>query len=144
MGWFKKKSPVVLDLDEAAFERWLRAHRPPFEWFLGLPGPEQEALAQLGDAYAADVMIATGYAIRDPDAANAGLTAETDVDAEAALVQKIAAAAVQKMVKAEPEKTPEPEALTMGGVIERRKQAEKAREEKRNQSKVFLGRRPSS
>lgn len=70
---FNKSSlPVVTN---ETFSRWLRAGRPPFSWFCGLAEEEQEQLALLGDDYAQDLVIAVGYAVRDPELADAGISA---------------------------------------------------------------------
>lgn len=47
MFFRRKAQPIQLTND--AYVRWLRAQRPPFEWFLELGELEQEQLAQHGD-----------------------------------------------------------------------------------------------
>lgn len=46
--FFRRKAPPIT-LTNDAYVRWLRAQRPPFEWFLELGELEQEQLAQHGD-----------------------------------------------------------------------------------------------
>ena len=54
---FRRPAPdpaLEIELTEESFDRWLRAQRPPFEWFLGQPEDVQEALAARGDRYVED------------------------------------------------------------------------------------------
>jgi hypothetical protein len=91
----KKKLP---DLTNEGYERWLRAQRPPFDWFLALSEVEQEQMALMGDAHMQDLAIALGYAIRDPEAADAGMSAmQGDASAEATLATKIAQGFASKL-----------------------------------------------
>jgi hypothetical protein len=91
----KKKLP---DLTNEAYERWLRAQRPPFDWFLALSEVEQEQMALMGDAHMQDLAIALGYAIRDPETADAGMSAmQGDASAEATLATKIAQGFASKL-----------------------------------------------
>lgn len=84
--WRRKHDPV---LDEESYARWLCAGRPqPVTWFLGLTAEQQEALAQLGDEYAQETAVAIGYAVRDPEAAKAGMAPGDDLDAEETLVRR--------------------------------------------------------
>lgn len=57
----------------AGYRRWLRAQRPPWAVFFALSEVEQEALAQLGDEYSTDIVLAVGHCVRDPEAAAAGI-----------------------------------------------------------------------
>jgi len=136
MFWSKKQP----DLTNEAYERWLRAQRPPFDWFLALSEVEQEQLAMMGDANVQDVVVAMGYAIRDPEAADAGMSAaEGDTDAEATLATRLAqgfASKLLQMQRAEraaqtPQEPPLPSARTMSGFGERRQQEETQRAEPR-------------
>lgn len=72
--WFFHQQTVPTVTNEI-YSRWLRAGRPPFPWFCGLVEDEQEQLALLGDDYAQDLVIAVGYAVRDPELADAGISA---------------------------------------------------------------------
>lgn len=80
-------------MDTDAYRRWIRAYRPPFEWFAGLLPAQQEALAVCGDEHDADRAIAIGYAVQDPQAAEASVDGD-----EATLVARLAATAVQRML----------------------------------------------
>ncbi len=51
MRIFRRKALPELTTD--AYKRWLRAHRPPWLFFLGLSELEQESLARLGDEWVA-------------------------------------------------------------------------------------------
>jgi hypothetical protein len=116
----KKRLP---DLTNEAYERWLRAQRPPFEWFLRLSEVEQEQLAMLGDAHAQDFAVACGYAIRDPEAADAGMSAlQGDDEAEATLAMKMAQGFASKLMQMQqPQEPPRPRTQrTMAGFGERR------------------------
>ena len=98
--FFKKRLP---DLTNEAYERWLRAQRPPFEWFLRLSEVEQEQLAMLGDAHAQDFAVASGYAMQDPEAADAGISAmQGDSDAEETLARKLAQGFASKLMQMQP------------------------------------------
>lgn len=46
---FRKSKTRIPELSNLAYSRWLRAVRPPFEWFLSLTEDEQETLACLGE-----------------------------------------------------------------------------------------------
>ena len=92
--FFRRKpapEPPAVDVTNDAFRRWLRAHRPPLLWFLGLSEDEQETLALIGDEHAQQTAIDFGYAIADPQLAEAGIgAAEGDGDAEEALLRPAA------------------------------------------------------
>ncbi len=84
----RPKPPLTAD----AYRRWLRAQRPPLLDFLHLSDVEQEALALLGDEYAQDAIVAIGYALADPRAADAGLDAQRETgDGEESLARRLAA-----------------------------------------------------
>lgn len=91
-----KPLPVVTT---AVYGRWLRAQRPPFQWFAELPELEQEALAGVGDGYVENLAIAVGFAVQDPAAAASGIdTQRGDPEAEAELLGRMAAATVRRML----------------------------------------------
>jgi hypothetical protein len=123
MFWNKRKP----DLTNEAYERWLRAQRPPFDWFLALSQVEQEQLAILGDAQMQDLAVALGYAIRDPEAADAGMSAMNgDTGAEATLATKLAQGFAEKLMSMQqhaqaPQQT---SARTMSGFGDRQRQEE--------------------
>lgn len=110
---WKRKVQTAPDLTNEAYARWLRAGRPPFEWFLGLSIEEQEQLAILGDDHRTDTCIAIGWAVRNPEAAGAGAAAAAgNLDAEIGFVQQLASAALEKMVR----KQPKPRPTASGGM----------------------------
>ena len=78
-----------VSLDNESYSRWIRALRPqPLGWFLSQHDTDQETMACIGDEYQEDFAIGLGYAIRDPDAAAAGLGQE---DAEEAVLARLGA-----------------------------------------------------
>lgn len=91
----RKKAP---ELTNEAHARWLRAGRPPYTLFLGLSEIEQEALAQIGDEHDTDRAIALGFAIADPQAADAGVSAvQGDAGAEESLARRLAEGLIGKL-----------------------------------------------
>ena len=100
----KRKLPTVTN---AAYERWLRAHRPSWVWFFCLGDAEQETLALIGDAHAERAALDIGYAVADPQIAEAGIAAAAgDADAEATLAKRMAvnvAASILRQRGAQPE-----------------------------------------
>ncbi len=46
--------PTEVALSTDAYRNWLRAQRPPFEWFAQLGPAEQKALADIGDEAVAE------------------------------------------------------------------------------------------
>ena len=91
----RKKAP---ELTNDAYRRWLRAQRPPLALFLGLSELEQEALAELGDEHAADFAVAVGYAVADPQAADAGVSAaQGDAAGDESLALRLAEGLAQKL-----------------------------------------------
>lgn len=123
MFWSKRKP----DLTNEAYDRWLRAQRPPFDWFLALSEIEQEQLAMIGEAQMQDLVVALGYAIRDPEAADAGISAlQGDSGAEATLATKLAQGFAQKLMSMQqPAPAPhQPSPRTMSGFGDRHRHEE--------------------
>lgn len=60
MIWpFRRPQPRVRLDGTPAYSRWLRAQRPPWEWFMSLDADEQKHVADLGDEhilYTADLV----------------------------------------------------------------------------------------
>lgn len=135
-----------VELDAARYTRWLRACRPPLPWFLALSEAEQETLAGLAEAWQQDILIAAGWAIRDPEAAALGVRAQAGdaaaedellrramaaqaprgrapIDSLAAQSRAVASAPLEAVAASRPA-CPEDEALGMGGVTERRRARE--------------------
>jgi len=89
---FRRKPPPEVTLTNESFGRWLRAGRPqPITWFLAIDEDAQEQLAILGDEYQQDVCVGIGYAVADPQLADAGLDAADSVESEEVLVRRAAA-----------------------------------------------------
>lgn len=115
--FFRKKQPAP-ELTNDAYHRWLRAHRPPFTFFLGLSQVEQEALACIGDDHAQEMIEAHALAVANPRALEAGLAVRDaeagDVDAEESLARTLASAFVAKIKRkaAEPAAPPQQAAPT--------------------------------
>jgi hypothetical protein len=113
---------TVLDLTTEAYGRWLRSCRPPLELFLSFADDEQESLAMIGDDYSAGLCLAMAAAIAGP---------ATDPADEVAMVQQLAAAAVERLTgQRAPDR--QPAAPTMGGSGKRRAAAA-------SPSRSFLG-----
>jgi len=147
MRWpWTKPEPEPPTVTVETHGRWIRAGRPPYQWFAELPADQQEALAQVGDAHDIDRAIAIGYAVRDPEAAEKGIAAAAgDLDAEADLVQRLAARAVEKMLGSRSQPTaPAPTAQppSMGGLAARRQGRQEQEQAGRDRGRSFLGRAP--
>lgn len=137
-----------LELDEAAFTRWLRALRPPFTWFLAQPPDTQEALARLGDEWMQGHALDVGYAVQNPAVAEAGLHAVDDPAAEETLARALALGVAQRIAGKGPESpvaAPEPPpAPTLAGVGKRRQAAAERRQQAKDRGRRFLGRQPDA
>lgn len=132
--WPFRKLPEVTN---AAYGRWLRAQRPPWLWFLGLSELEQEQVALLGDLHSRDLALAIGYAVRDPQLAEAGSAAAGgDVSGEETLARQVAGNLVRRILARDSGRAAAPKA-TMAGFGERSAAAAKAA---RNGGRSFLGR----
>lgn len=95
---FRRRTPKPVDLTATAYQRWLRALRPnDLPWFLQLSELDQESLARLGEEYLEDVITAVGYAIHNPEIAEAGTDAATNPKSEETLVRAIVDQFVQKL-----------------------------------------------
>lgn len=89
---------MTVDLTNESYGQWLRAGRPPFEWFLGQDDETREQLAILGDEYARSCIIELGYAMANPVAAEAAdLSAAGELEGEAAIVAALARRALGAM-----------------------------------------------
>jgi len=113
---FKRKLP---ELTNEAFSRWLRAQRPPWEWFLTQPELIQEQLAILGDEYVFEI----GQAVADSVPKN-----------EEAMAREMAADAASRLIKGE--------TLSMGGLTERRDTFQRAVQHNKDSGRTLMGRKP--
>ena len=128
------------ELTEAAYLRWLRARRPPFELSLSLEVEEQEVLANLGDMYERDRCVGIGAAVRDPEGASLGARAAAgDEAAEESLLDRLARVAAQR--NAPPQPAPS-DPLSMGGITARRAQRQHEKLVKKDAGRSFMGRPP--
>jgi len=117
---FKRQPPLRLTND--AYNRWLRAMRPPLEFFLARSELEQEQLATQGDEYVEDVVLAIGQAVANPGAADAHLRAHRgDVAGEIKLAQMMAQSVAQRLVgtKQAQDATPPPPSMAGFGKRQR-------------------------
>lgn len=138
-SWHRWQRKTV-GLDEAGFERWMRANRPPLPWFLGLQELEQERLAQLGDLHSQDVCLGIGYAVRDPDIAKAGRDPQ-NIEGETALLELMLRGAMARTPNAQPQhdRIPQP---TMGGIKQRQTKIQERKAEERASGLRLFGRAP--
>ena len=129
---FRRRPAPELELNEDAFDRWIRAQRPPFELFLTWPEEVQEALAQRGDAYVEDIATLYGYAVLDPERTRLGLAAEEgdeDVEAELTLLNaKTLAAAMSRVAQNAPQAPAPASPLSFGGIGKRRQERQETRQ----------------
>lgn len=148
MFWRTKAKPEkkIIDLDEAAFSRWIRAQRPPWEWFLTQSMEIQEALAQIGDEHSRDLCLGIGWSIRNPDDAALGADAlNGNIEAEEALAAKAAANAVSEILQrtAQPvARSAGPRPLSMSGFGQRVAKKVVERQSKAREGKSLFGRLP--
>lgn len=146
--------PREVDLNAAAWSRWLRAGRPAdLRWFLALGEPEQEALAGLGESWAEDLALGLAWAIKDPEAAEIGSRAAGgDPDAESALLARATASmhpSVATHLSALSSAPLDAVASSwvggspaMGGMGERKQAREQAANGLRSSFRTLAGRRP--
>ena len=132
---FKKKLP---ELTNDVYAMWLRAQRPPWEWFLRQPELVQAQLAIIGDDYTEDQAVAIGAAVRNPVAAAAGAG---DEDAEEALAIMLTSAHGAQNGAQSPVEKPRP---TMGGVTKRRVDRVQKAQQDRDEASSFMGQKPDA
>jgi hypothetical protein len=102
-----------VEIDRETWRQWLRAWRPPLQWFAQQPASVRDALAEDGDAYARDVAAAVGWSVRDPEAAQAVASQDED-DGEARLLDRIATVAAISQQRQTPAARQQP---TMAGIF---------------------------
>lgn len=108
---FRRRKPApVPEITNDGFRRWLRAHRPPLQWFFALAVEEQEVMASIGDEFAVRSALDIGYAVRDPQLAEDGMKAAGgDAAAEASLALRLArgvAEAIERRAAPAPQPAP--------------------------------------
>ena len=86
---FRKKPTLT----NASYALWLRAQRPPLQWFLALSDVEQATLADLGDANTEEHIEALALALANPQALAAGANvrdAAADSSVEESMLLQVA------------------------------------------------------
>ena len=122
--------------------RWLRAQRPPFQWFFEQPELVQETLAKLGDDHALDLIQGFASAAAHPQALVDGLEATHNPEAEDRILRRgildLIGTVMQRQAPTAPPKPP----ATMGGMGERKATKAAAGQAKKDDGRSFMGRRP--
>lgn len=96
----KKEQTPTVEVTNDSYARWLRAGRPDFFWFLGLSEINQEQLAVIGDEYIHDVVVAAGYAVRDPDLAQATVEVNSgQATGEEAMARRMMDTLIGKLIR---------------------------------------------
>ena len=139
--WPFKKRPREVECTVEAYRRWLRACRPPLPWFLSLAELEQQALAQIGDAYSTDLALAQGEGVRA--ALGRAATEKPDtIEAEAQALEALGEEVASRLRARAPRKPAAP--ATMAGFGDRRAAAEAANTPPPAPPRSFLGRKAAS
>jgi hypothetical protein len=102
-----------IEVGREVWRQWLRAGRPPMQWFAQQSDSVREALAEDGDAYARDVAAAVGWSVRDPEAAQAVASQDADSGEERLLDRIATVAAMSQQRQAAGQRQP----MTMAGVF---------------------------
>lgn len=134
-----RRKPKQVELTRESYAWWLRAQRPDLRWFLGLSAVEQESLAQLGDEYVQDWILALSYSVQNPEAAEAGLDAANDVESEEQLVATLARNFAARLGTPNIPAPAPPAPQSMGGFGERRAASEARQRSERLAGRSFLG-----
>ena len=128
MTWWpfsRRRAAPEFELSEGSYDRWLRAHRPPFEWFLSLEVEHQEAIAALGDTHSLRLALAGARAIHDPGGVEmSARVAEGDPEGEAGLAAQLAEAILEKHAEENAEAARASRVPTMAGVLHRQERPE--------------------
>ncbi len=137
MMWpFRKQIPTV-DLTNETFAWWLRAQRPPWDWFLRQPDLIQAQLATLGDDYLAQCV--------ELGSSMAGDSPESDEDATRRLVVTAAEALMgSKRGPVAPQAPLPSPPLSMAGVTQRQEEREQAEQNGKDEMRRLFGRAPDS
>ena len=122
---------TIPDLTNDAYRRWLRAHRPPFQWFMEQTEQTQEGLASLGDEFTIGCM-EDAVAQHQPVA---GDQPTGDIVRDMIL---------EEVRKAMPKQDDDPSMVKMAGALQRRADAERERREVIGQSRRLMGRMPDT
>lgn len=151
---FRRKQPPTVELDADGYRRWIRAGRPPFEWFLSREPVVQETLAAIGDEERererVDLASLLALAVRAPDRFESAV-AEVDGDPEAesagllGIIQEFArAVAAPRSAPTASPKPPEkpPQFAGSGGSVESTIVERRPVEERVAAVSAILGRQP--
>jgi hypothetical protein len=110
--------PTEIQITVDSYRLWLRAQRPPFEWFAALTAAEQSALAEAGEDERARANLELAYMNRDPEAAEAILTGD-EVAAEQVAVERLARGALEAALGRAHTPYHHTEPITMAGALQR-------------------------
>lgn len=95
----KEVKEIVATVSNDSYRRWLRAHRPDFNFFFSRSELEQEQLAIIGDEYTEEMVVSLGYALNDPEGADAAISATAGKSAgEEALTMRLMDSVAQTIV----------------------------------------------
>ena len=86
--FFRRKA--LPNITQDGYSRWLRAQRPPFEWFSKLSELEQEALATIGDSHASELVEGLAMALGEHEAVAAGVDVRAAVGGDAGVEETLA------------------------------------------------------
>lgn len=143
---FKRKAQLQLTND--AYSRWLRALRPPLEFFLQRSELEQEQLAIQGDEYMEDIALAVGQAVSNPQASDAHLRAHRgDPAGDIKLAQMMAENVAARIVGAQQGTMPrhsKPDAPTMAGFGKRKHESAKVAGQREDLGTELFGQQPKA
>jgi hypothetical protein len=142
---FRRELPV---LTNEAYSRWLRAHRPPWVWFLCLSELEQEQVALIGDLHSQELILTTAKALANPAMAEAGMAAcNGDQASEETLARRVAGDLVSKILsRRSAQATPSSQFAapreSMAGLGERQQERAVAAQAAKGSGRKLFGRAP--
>lgn len=141
---FRRKKKAFA-LDAVAFENWIRAHRPPIEWFVGLDPITQKGLADIGDGVTFDTVSALADAMSNAPALTAGHGASGQ--SEALQAANAILEGMRRRASTQPDPEPKPPAAPTGPVSmseapKVRAEREARRQATKNEGRSLLGQKP--
>lgn len=125
-----------VEMSADAYRRWLRAHRPPFDWFAALSELEQDALAGLGDDYIEHQIVVQSEAI---ETVQEPQQPQPSAEADDARSQALAAA-LQIAAQVEPDHG----TASGAGFAKRRDENNGAAQRDKRAGKTFMGAKPAT
>lgn len=87
-----------VELTKESYLYWLKANKPPLEWFLSLPMDQQAALASIGEEFTRTNWLDLAYCIKDPEAVDAVLSMD-EAKQEEILIERMARSVVSAAVQ---------------------------------------------